>query len=460
MPASAARRAGPDGLLAMSPLRAILELAAPTTVVMLVAAVSNTLSTWYVSRLGADAIAAVSLVFPLSLLATTAMAGGIGAGASSAVARALGAGRHAAARQVAGHAIVLGVLAGVLFAAIILAGAPTLFRWMGAGGAVLESATLFARVLFGGAAITFLGAMLDSVLRGEGNVRVPAIWSSTSLLLQMVVTPFVMFTTGFGLVGAAIAPLACQLVTTVPRARFVFGGGSVLRPGIGTPSLEPAREILRVGVPAALATSLSNLGIMVMTGVLARLGDVDLAAYGLGTRCDFLLLSFAYGVSAAMLTLVGMASGARRPDLVRGFVLRACAIIVVLLALPGLLLSWRPELWIGLFTSDPGILAVGASYFRLIGPSYPFVGVAMVSAFAFQGLGRATTPLVWMAFRVAGVLAVALACTQLLGLGERAVFAAIAGGNVVSALVMAGLLARTVRRLEGSGRAAARVEAA
>jgi MATE family, multidrug efflux pump len=455
MPASAARRAGPDALLAMSPLRAIATLAAPTTVVMLVAAASNALSTWYVSRLGADAIAAVSLVFPLSLLATTAMAGGIGAGASSAVARALGAGRRAAANVLAGNALVLSLAAGLSFAAGILVGTPTVFRWMGASGEVLDAATLFARVLFGGAAITFAAAMLDSVLRGEGNTRVPAIWSSVSLLLQMVATPLAMFTAGLGLVGAAIAPLACQLVAIVPRARFVFGGGSAVRPRLGAPALEPMGDILRVGVPAALATSLSNLGIMVMTGVLTRLGAADLAAYGLGTRCDFLLLSFAYGVGAAMLTLVGMASGARRPDLVRAFVLRARALIVLLLALPGVLLCWRPSLWIGLFTNDPGILAVGTSYFRLIGPSYPFVGIAMVSAFAFQGLGRATTPLVWMAVRVLAVLGVALVCTRLLGLGERAVFAAIAGGNVVSAMVMAGLLARTVRSLEEPGRSGA-----
>jgi putative MATE family efflux protein len=452
MPASAARRAGPDGLLAMSPLRAIATLAAPTTVVMLVAAASNALSTWYVSRLGADAIAAVSLVFPLSLLATTAMAGGIGAGASSAVARALGAGRQRAASILAGQSLVLSVATGLAFGAAILVGAPTAFRWMGASAEVLDAATLFARVLFGGAAITFAGGMLDSVLRGEGNVRVPAIWSSVSLVLQMIATPIAMFSAGLGLVGAAIAPLACQLVAIVPRARFVFGGASAVRPRVGPPAVEPLREILRVGVPAALATSLSNLGIMVMTGVLTRLGAPDLAAYGLGTRCDFLLMSFAYGVSAAMLTLVGMATGARRPDLVRGFVLRAGSVIVALLALPGLVLWWRPSLWIGLFTSDPGILAIGASYFRLIGPSYPFVGVAMVSAFAFQGLGRATTPLVWMAVRVFGVLAVAIVCTRMLGLGERAVFATIAGGNVVSAMVMAGLLSRTVRSIERSER--------
>jgi putative MATE family efflux protein len=439
----------------MSPLRAIAVLAAPTTVLMLVAAASNVLATWYVSRLGADAIAAVSLVFPLSLLATTAMAGGIGAGASAAVARALGAGRTVAANVLAGQSLVLSLAVGLAFGACILVGAPTVFRWMGASGEVLEAATLFARVLFGGAAITFVGAMLDSVLRGEGNTRVPAIWSSVSLLLQMATTPLAMFSAGLGLVGAAVAPLVCQLIAIVPRARFVFGGRSAVRPRVALPALEPMRDILRVGVPAALSTSLSNLGIMVMTGVLARLGASDLAAYGLGTRLDFLLLSFAYGVSAAMLTLVGMASGARRPDLVRAFVLRAGTLIVLLLAVPGLILSWRPTLWMGLFTSDPGILAVGASYFRLIGPSYPFVGVAMVSAFAFQGLGRATTPLAWMAIRVFGVLGVALVCTRILGLGERAVFATIAGGNVVSAMIMAALLARTVRALEVTGYARA-----
>ena len=269
----------PPALLVMPPLRAIATLAAPTTAVMLVAAASNALSTWYVSWLGADAIAAVSLVFPLSLLATTAMAGGIGAGASSAVARALGAGRHVAANVLAGQSLLLSVVAGLVFGGCILVGAHTVFGWMGASGDVLDAATLFARVLFGGAAITFAAGMFDSILRGEGNARVPAIWSSVSLLLQMVATPIARFSAGLGLMGAAIAPLACQLIAMMPRARFVFGGGSAVRPRIGPPALEPLRDILRVGVPAALATSLSNLGIMVMTGVLTRLGASDLAPH-------------------------------------------------------------------------------------------------------------------------------------------------------------------------------------
>src|SRR5262249_45561030 len=102
-------------------------------------------------------------------------------------------------------------------------------------------------------------------------------------------------------------------------------------------------------------------------------------------------LTLAYGFGAAVLTLVGLASGARRPELVRMYVLRAGLLIVAVLAVPTLILWLRPDLWLGMFTTDPEILAVGTQYLRIIGPSYPLVGISMLIAFAFQGLGRATT---------------------------------------------------------------------
>ena len=443
------RQAEPERLLLVSPLRAIVRLAAPTTLVMLIAATSNVLYTYFVSRLGADAIAAVSLIFPISLLALTAMAGGLGAGAASAVARALGAGRRLNAQAVAEHALSLSAALGVAFGLAILVGAPALFTLMGGKGAVLELAVPFARVVFGGAAITFVGAMFDSILRGEGNVRVPAVWSSASLILQIVLTPLFMFVVGWGLIGAALAMLTSQLLATIPRAFYVFGGYGALRPAVLPRRIElaPLAEILRVGVPASLSTIANNVGMMVLTGIMARLGDAHLAAYGLGTRLDFLLLSFAYGFGAAALTLVGMATGARRLDRVAAYVTRTGVLVVSLLALPAALLCWRPTLWLRLFTADAGIVTVGTQYFRIIGPSYPFMGLSMVVAFALQGLGRATAPLVWMVLRVAGVLSVSLLCTQWLGFGDRAVFLTVATANVLSTAVMVALFIRAERAL-------------
>src|SRR5262245_2904932 len=437
----------PDRLLAMPPLAAVVRLAAPTTLVMAIGAVSNVVYTYFVSRLGTDAIGAVALVFPVSLLAMTAMAGGIGAGAASAVARALGAGRREVAAHTAWHALALSVTIGVVVAAMTFVGARSLFTLMGARGVVLELATHFAQVLFGGAAITFLGGMFDSVLRGEGNVRVPAIWSSTSLVLQMAVTPLFMFTAGLGLTGAALAMLVCQLLATVGRAVFVFGGGSGVRPSAKRwpRALGPTREVLRVGVPAALSTSVANVGLMVLTAIVTRLGPAHLAAYGLVVRFDFLLMAFGYGFSAAVLTLVGMAAGAERPERIRTYVAHAGTTIAAFLAVPGAIFCWRSSLWLGLFSSEPAIHSVGATYFHIVGPSYPFVGISMVVGFAFQGLGRATIPLAWTVVRVVAMLAAAIVCTSGLGLGMGAVSAIIALGNVLSALVMIALFARIQR---------------
>lgn len=440
-------RPGPEHLLALDPLRAVTRLATPTTLVMLIAAVSNVLYTYYVSRLGPDAIAAVSLVFPISLVAMTAMSGGIGGGAASSIARALGARRIAVATASAEHAFFLALAVGVGFAALMVGVGPTIFGWMGGEGEVLSAATAFANVIFGGSIVTFLGGMFDSVLRAEGNVRVPAMWSSVSLCLQIVLTPLFMFPLGLGLAGAGYAMIVSQGLAAIPRAWFVLGGGGALRPRLWPRrvSVEPLREILRIGIPASLSTTINYVGIMVLTGVVARLGTPDLAAYGLGTRFDFLLLSFSFGVSAAVLTLVGMASGAGRAERAGEYVRTASLFIAAALAIAGGLLFWRPSLWLGIFTADPGILEVGSLYFRIVGPSYPFVGVSMVLAFAFQGLGRATPPLVVMAVRVPLVLGAALLCVHY-GLEEAAVFATIAAGNVLSSVVMATLFLRELGR--------------
>jgi putative MATE family efflux protein len=430
-------------------MRAVLKLATPMTFVMLVSTATNVLYTYYVSRLGADAIAAVSLVFPITLLVTTTMNGGLGSGATSGIARALGAGQPARATAIAEHALATAMLLGLGLALVVAIGGPWIFALLGGTGAVLDAAVGFARLVFGGAVVTFTGGMLDSVCRGEGNVRVPSLWSSVSLGLQILLTPVLMFVLGLGLPGAAVAVIVSQLIATIPRARFVLGGRGGLRPRAWPRPLrrEPLREMLRVGVPASLATIVNYMGLMTLTAVVARLGTAHLAAFGLCTRFDFLLMSFAYGFASAVLTLVGLASGAQRPDRARLYVLRAGVCIVGLLSVPAAVLWWAPGLWMDLFSSDPALHDVGAAYFRVVGPTYPFVAVSMVLSFAFQGLGRAMLPLGWLVVRVVGVLTASIVCVRWFGLDAHAVFTAIAIGNVSSAVVMITLFRSTERRL-------------
>lgn len=433
-------------LLADRPLRAIVRLAAPTTAVMLIAALSNILHTYFVSRLGDHAIAAVSLVFPIVMILITVVAGGLGTGVASGIARALGAGRPHDARAIAEHAmlITLGLAIGGTLAGEI--GGRALFRLMGGDGPVLDQATLFARVLFGGLVISFAVGTFDSILRGAGNVRIPALCSTLSLLLQIAFTPLFMFWLDLGLAGAPLATLAGQAIGLVPRSRFIFGANSPVRPRLLPTQFHPSHfaEILRVGVPASLSAALNYVTLLVLTGTVARFGADYLAAYGLGSRLDFLLFSLGFGVAAAGLTLVGMAVGAGRPELVRRYVALSAAVAVGVVAVPAIAVTVRPALWIGLFSDAAPIQAIGADYFHLVGPTYFFVVVSMVIASSFQALARAAVPLAVMIVRVLVVLGSALLAVNAFGAGAHTIFAIIAAANVASCLVMVFLFWRVL----------------
>jgi len=434
-------RHAPISLLEQSPLRTIVALAAPTTAVMLIAAISNVLHTYFVSRLGDDSIAAVSLVFPIALIMMTVVSGGLGAGVASGIARALGAGRPADALSVAEHAFLITLIVAVAGTVGSELGLSLLFRAMGGRGAVLEQATQFGRVLFGGLLIPLVVGTFDSILRGTGNVRIPALCATLSLALQIVLTPLLMFGLGLGLIGAPLGTLSGQLIGLIPRLVYVFGGWAHFRPRLFPVRLSSTHiaEILRVGVPAALSAGLNYIALVVLTGTVARFGDPYLAGYGLGTRLDFVLFSLGFGVATATLTLVGMASGAGRRELVVRYVVQSALVAGGVVAIPAFLVTWRPTIWIGLFTSAPDITAVGTNYFHWVGPSYIFSIASMVVATAFQGLGRATAPLIVMVVRVSLVVAAALVATHVLGLGAGVVFAIIAAGNLCACAALTAL---------------------
>lgn len=433
-------------LLEQKTLPTIVRLAAPTTGVMLVGAVSQSLYTYFVSRLGADAIAAVSLVYPISMILLTIMGGGVGAGISAAVARALGAGRRDEARAIAEHALVITVVLAVLGTLALEVGSESLFSWLGGRDDVLSQATHFARILFGGLLITFAVATLDSLMRAEGNTRIPALCGTLSLVLQTVFTPLFMFGLGLGLGGAPLAALGGQLVGLLPRLRYVFGGKSTLRPRLAPRRFRVRHlaEIFRVGAPASLSALTHYAGILVLTGIFGHFGKLHLAAYGLCIRLDFIVFTLGYGVATATLTLVGRAAGARRVDLVERYVWQSSALAAAWVLAPALVVAIFPGLWLNLFTDEPQIRAVGSGYFHVVGPTYVLAAISMVIASSFQALRRATIPLLTMTLRVAAVLGLSIAVTRVPGSSVWPVFVVIAVANALSTCLLIALFRRTV----------------
>jgi Na+-driven multidrug efflux pump len=268
---------------------------------------------------------------------------------------------------------------------------------------------------------------------------VPAICSSLSLGMQIVLTPLFMFTLGMGLAGAPAATLTGQLIGLGPRLPHVLGRRGLLRPRIWPRRMRaaPLAGILRVGVPASLGTIVNYVGMMVLTIVMTRLGTAELAAFGLGSRFDFVLLTLCYGTGVAVLTLVGFASGARRLELVRAFARHAIVVMTLAVGALSAVLFVAPDVWFGLFTDDPAIRGLGRTYFRIVGLSYPPLVFSMTLAFAFQGLGRGFLPLSVLSLRVAVVVIGALVLTGVWGAGMAPVLWLIPAAQVLSAILLA-----------------------
>ena len=156
-------------------LPTLLALAAPNLVVMLAQALANFLESYYVGLLGVDALAGAALVFPLVMLMMMMSAGGIGGGISSAVARSLGAGDQDKADALALHAVVIVGVFGLVCSAIVIGLAAPIYALLGGEGAALGAAVAYSNALFFGVVFLWLMNGLSAVLRGAGNMRLPAL---------------------------------------------------------------------------------------------------------------------------------------------------------------------------------------------------------------------------------------------------------------------------------------------
>src|SRR5689334_12769588 len=191
---------------------ALLRLGLPTMLVLLVQAGVGVAETWFVSFLGTSALTAATLVFPAYMLMTMMSNGGIGGGVSSAIARALGAGNRARANALALHAVVVAVVFGGVFTVVLWLGGAALYRAMGADEAAPSAAGTYSNIVFAGSIPIWITALLSSVLRGAGEVRVPAVISLAGTVVLLILSPTLIFGFGpvprLGIAGAGLAIVA------------------------------------------------------------------------------------------------------------------------------------------------------------------------------------------------------------------------------------------------------------
>ena len=426
----------------------LVRLATPNVMVMVAQASVGLIETYFVGRLGTDALAGVALVFPAVMLMQMMSAGAMGGGISSAVARALGAGRRADANALVLHALAIAVIFGIAFTVGLLGGGRWLYGVMGGTGAALDAALTYSNVVFAGAVLVWLFNSLANVIRGTGNMAVPAIVTCAGVAVLIPLSPCLILGWGpfpaLGVAGGAVAVVTYYFVGSIALAGYLWSGRSVVQVRFaGARFRWPLfYDILKVGAVAALITVQTNLTIAIATGLVGRFGPAAIAGYGTGSRLEYLMIPLVFGLGGPLVALVGTNIGAgRRERAVRAAWIGA-AIAAGLCELIGLCAAIFPLAWLSLFDSDPAMLDAGTRYLHRVGPVYGVFGLGMALYFASQGAGRLLWPWLanmarlaiaaaggWLALRLGGdVSGIFLALALALGVFGIINAAAVAGG--------------------------------
>jgi putative MATE family efflux protein len=382
----------------------LVKLALPTIGVMVAQTAVGIAETYYVSFLGTDVLAGVALVFPIFMLMTTLSNGGLGSGVASAIARAVGAGRQKDADALVFHAVVLAVIWGAVFTAGIIWGGPALYSALGGRDASLAAALQYSNVLFAGAVVVWIVNLLAAALRGSGNVKVPALVTLIGAAVMIPASPALIF--GFGpiprlsIAGAATAFNIYYLGALIVMLWYMRSGRSGLTLVVSRLQWRLFADILKVGVPTAINAVQTNLCVILVTGAVGLFGTAALAGYGTASRLDYVMIPILFGLSSAVLTMVGINIGAGNGARARHIAWVSALIGVGITETIGLLAAIAPWAWVGLFTSDPDVLAPGMTYLRIVGIVYGLFGFGFVTSFAAQGAGKVLWPSVAVSARL------------------------------------------------------------
>ena len=426
-----------------------MRLAMPTIGVLVAQTLVSVAETFYVSRLGTEALVGVALVFPIWMLMTMMAAGGIGGGVASAVARAAGAGRHEDASALVLHTLVIAVTFGLLFSVLAIGFGSHLYRALGGTGEALHSALLYSNFIFLSAVPIWVVNLLSAALRGIGNVRVPALVTFAGAAVLVPLSPLLIFGLGpihgFGVAGAGIAVTLYYCAAAVVMLRYMASGRSGLRLSLDRLRWSLFRDILKVGLLAALNTVQLNLMVLLVTAAVGRFGVDAIGGYGTASRLDYVLIPILFGLGTAILTMVGTNIGAGQIGRAKKIALFGTAISVVFTETVGLLAALLPWLWIGMFSHDAAVLETGSLYLRIVAPVYASNGMIFALSFAAQGGGRMGWVFIAGAVRLViaaggGWLAVAAFGVPEAGLFAIITLALIAAAGICAAAALSGAM--------------------
>lgn len=355
---------------------------------------------FWVGRLGASAVAAVSVSFPVTFL-VIALGSGLAMAGATLSAQYMGAGRQDRVNHVAGQTMLMVFLTSIFLGACGYALAPGLLSLLGVEPDVYRGALGFMRVSFVGMIFVFTYAMFQALMRGVGETRAPLLIVGGTVLLNFLLDPFFIFgwhgTTGYGVMGAAMATLTTQALAAALGIGIFLRGRHGIQ--LSLANLRPDPEYIKraffLGLPGSIELSTRAMGLMVMSFLVSSFGTLTLAAYGVGSNILQVITIPAMGLSMAVSTMVGQNMGAGNLDRAGRAAVLGSRVGFGVLTLAGLLAYALAEHLVAFFVpNDAQVIAAGAHFVRIMCLAWGGIGVQLCIVSTFRASGNMVSAMI------------------------------------------------------------------
>ena len=417
----------------------MLHLATPMLVGIAGIVAFNLVDTFFVGRLGTDALAAMSFTFPV-IMVINSIALGLGIGTTSVISRMIGIEDRSNVRRITTDTLVLGVLIASVFIVIGFLTMKPLFTALGAKGNVLKLVISYMSVWYLGAGFVFIPMIGNSAIRGTGDTKTPSIIMLIAISLNALLDPLLIFGLGFipalGIKGAAIATISSRFFTML-AAFFVLIKREKLieisRPGVSE-VISSWKKVLYIGIPA----SATNLIIPVSMGIITRLisgyGTVAVAGFGVAIRIEMFALSVIHALSSGMVPFVGQNFGANRMDRVIKSIKYShiFSMIYGLFSFGIFLLA--ANMIAGIFDNNPDVINTTTLYLHIVSISFGFYGIMLISSSSFNAINK-PYPAIMIAFLRMFIIYIPLAFIGSRLFGIKGIFLSAALSNFIAGTV-------------------------
>lgn len=418
--------------------RALLFLALPAVGSMLLQTAFGIVDTFWVGRLGSDAVAAMSAA-SYFLWSTYALVSLVSVGTHAHVARRSGEREFHRVAGASGDGLLLCVPVSVAAVAFYMSVAGIAFRYMGVQGEILAMARGYLDVVLVGLPVTLLFMVVGAVFQGTGDTRTPFWLLCSSFGLNLILDPLLIFGAGplptLGIAGAAVATVVSQALVLLPGLYLLHRRKLIAIP---RPILSARPfSILRIGLPTFMEGFLFCVVYIFLVRLLLPHGTSGLAALGVGHRLEGVTYMVALGFSHACAVLVGQSLGAGKPRraqrgtwlataMVGGF---ALVVTVIFVARGGPLMD--------LFVDEHETIRDGTIYLRIVGLSQVFMVVEVCLFGAFEGAGNTVPPMIVSTSLTLARIPVAYLLAIRMGMGPAGVYWAISSTTMAKGVLMA-----------------------